>query len=88
MLLTFIEVSLALAAATVLALLVMFTPAFVELKKPRDVGPRLIVNYFTQNILGNLDLPLVNMEDDSQCGVLSVRVLNLFGFPNLEGGFI
>ncbi|MCW4028769.1 MAG: hypothetical protein NWE92_03890 [Candidatus Bathyarchaeota archaeon] len=85
---TFVEVSLALSAATALALLVMFTPAFVELKKPRDVGPRLIGNYFTRSILGNLNLPLQNMEDDSHCGVLSVRVLNLFGFPNLEGGFI
>jgi hypothetical protein len=66
----------------------MFTPAFIELKKPHDVGPRLIGDYFTQSILGNLNLPLLNIEDDSCCGVLSVRVLNLFGFPNLEGGFI
>jgi hypothetical protein len=74
-----------LIAATT-AIVLMFLPAIIELKKPRDAGPRLITDYFAQMGLSALRIPLINIEDggklDSQ---LTVKIASfLYFIPNLE----
>ncbi len=77
---------LAMSLSFTLAFLVMFSPALVELKKPQDQGPRQIIDRFTQSLLSKLNLPLKNLEDDAhRSELLSVRLLSLLDFHNLEG---
>ncbi|MCL5949487.1 MAG: hypothetical protein M1490_03305 [Candidatus Bathyarchaeota archaeon] len=64
----------------------MFLPAIIELKKPKDAGPRLITDSFAQMHLSALKTALLNIEDelkfDSQ---LSGKIGNFLRFiPNLE----
>lgn len=76
----------ALATTTVLSVVLLFLPAIVELKKPKDAGPRLITDSFAQMRLSTLKTALFNIEHelkfDSQ---LVGRIGNfLCSIPNLE----
>jgi hypothetical protein len=51
----------ALALASVVSIGLLFLPALIEFKKPRDAGPRLIVDVFRQNCSNN-KTSLVNSE--------------------------
>jgi hypothetical protein len=53
-----------LIPATASLILFMFLPAIVELKKPKDAGPRLIDGSFAQIRFSSLTMPLLNLEDD------------------------
>jgi hypothetical protein len=75
-----------LMATVTMAILVLFLPALIELKRPLDAGPRLIRDDFAQILLSNLKPPITNIEDNWKLdGQLTATVLTLFGFiPNLE----
>ncbi len=68
--------------------LVLFLPAFFELKKPKDRGPRVIpeitLSIPSQN--SKTVFPLVDIDDEQKCGILLLhRIANiLFILPNLE----
>ena len=55
----------ALAMASVVSVGLLFLPAIVELKKPRDAGPRLIANIHGQN-RSSPKTSLINIEDESK----------------------
>jgi hypothetical protein len=55
----------ALAMASVVSVGLLFLPAIVELKKPRDAGPRLIADVLGQN-RSSIKTSLINIEDESK----------------------
>jgi hypothetical protein len=55
----------ALAMASVVSVGLLFLPAIVELKKPRDAGPRLIADNFGKNC-SSAKTSLINIEDESK----------------------
>ena len=61
----------ALAMASVVSVGLFFLPAIVELKKPRDAGPRLIADILGQN-RSSTKTSLINIEDESKYR-LSIR---------------
>jgi hypothetical protein len=76
----------ALATTTILSVALLFLPAIIELKKPKDAGPRLITDSFAQIRLSALKTALLNIEEelkfDSQ---LVSKIGSFLGFiPNLE----
>jgi hypothetical protein len=75
-----------LMATVTMAILVLFLPALIELKRPLDAGPRLIRDDFAQILLSTLKPPITNVEDGWKLdGQLTATVLTLFDFiPNLE----
>lgn len=63
-------------------ILIMFLPAFLELKKPKDAGPRTIMN----NIILIPQLPVI-MEDEKIVldQTLRQKIASIIAFlPNLE----
>ena len=75
----------ALIAITTVILL-MFLPAIIELKKPKDAGPRLITENFAKIGLSTLKIPIINIEDDWKLDIQStMKIANfLHVIPNLE----
>ena len=76
----------AFATTTALSVALLFLPAIIELKKPRDAGPRLITDSFMQMRLSALKMALFDIEEelkfDSQ---LLSKLGNFVGLlPNLE----
>jgi hypothetical protein len=78
----------ALVAAVTIALTLLFLPALVELRKPKDSGPRLITKDISRLMLISLHPHLLNIEDeqlrafDSQ---LAAKIASLLGsISNLE----
>ena len=55
-----------LTMASVVSVGLLFLPAIVELKKPRDAGPRLIADVFGQNCSGVKKTAVSNIEDESK----------------------
>ena len=71
-----------LIATTTVTIILLFLPAVIELKKPKDAGPRLI----TDSIAKTCIIPLANIEEerkfDSQ---LIIKIASfLYAIPNLE----
>jgi hypothetical protein len=67
----------------ILTALILFLPAIIELKKPKDSGPRLIEDNFAKKHIGILNA-LVNIEGD-QNSQLTISFLKLFcPFSDLE----
>ena len=78
----------ALVAALTMAITLLFLPALIELKKPKDSGPRLITSDITKLMLISLHPNILNIEDeqmrafDSQ---LAAKIACfLYAIPNLE----
>jgi hypothetical protein len=59
---SFITLIIAIAATAIVVLL-MFLPAIIELKKPKDAGPRLITDSFEQKRSHNIKKDLADAED-------------------------
>jgi hypothetical protein len=52
---------------TLAFILIMFLPAFIELKRPKDGGPRLITAEFPEvNVCITRFIPIVNIEDEQK----------------------
>jgi hypothetical protein len=75
-----------LFASSALAIALIFLPALTELKRPRDAGPRLITDGFTQKMLSDLKTQIINLEDNWKTdNQLTVRIFSVLDFiPNLE----
>ena len=82
-----LTVIIIILVTTPMLILLMFLPAFIELKKPKDRGPRLItvevseVNLFMANFS-----PLANIEDEQRYdGSLSQTIAKVIAvLPSLE----
>lgn len=75
-----------LIAITTITFLLMFLPAIIELKKPKDEGPRRINDNIAKIRISTLKIPITNIEEeqkfDSQ-STINIAIF-LFLFPNLE----
>lgn len=67
-------------------ILIMFLPALLELKKPRDAGPRMIMNDVAARQLQQEMKPLLRIEDEiSVDQVLVKKIADIIAaLPNLE----
>ena len=75
---------LSLFAIAFSVILLMFLPAFLELKRPLDAGPRWIIDNFSR-ALSCINLSIVNIEDSPQAYTQSVGKVDFLEFmPNLE----
>jgi len=63
----------------------LFLPAIIELKKPKDAGPRLIID-FGQICLSDLKTSLQNIEEDLKFDSQLISKIGVFlrFIPNLE----
>jgi hypothetical protein len=80
--LTFVIISLGVS----IFIIIMLLPAFLELKKPKDAGPRMIKDYtFTANLVTK-EILIVNLEEKQEFDQTLVKkivdVIN--ALPNLE----
>ena len=81
-------VFITIALGTPISLLVMFLPTLIELKKPKDAGPRLISAGFSP-VMPKSSLPVNTLQDiernQSIDAKLSALFQNTLGFiPNLD----
>ena len=70
-----------LLLGTLVFILIMFLPALLELKKPRDAGPRMINDYsFSANF------PIANLEEKQGLDqTLVTKIIDAISvLPNLE----
>jgi hypothetical protein len=76
---TFID---SLAIATTITISFLFLPAIIELKKPKDAGPRLISE--NQIRIGDLAL-LADIEENQNTNYrINLPISNLLSLMNLE----
>lgn len=62
----------------------LFLPAIMELKKPKDSGPRLIKDNFESIRIGAFKSGIVNLDEDEN-DKLTIEITSfLCRFPNLE----
>jgi hypothetical protein len=54
----------AIATSTIMLVVLLFLPAIIELKKPRDAGPRLITDSHAQNESNSPKIALPNVEGE------------------------
>jgi len=75
-----------LVSAVGLSVSLLFLPALIELRKPKDAGPRSICDSFLQMRLRTLKTDLFNLEDDWKFESQPIDKLenSLFFIPNLE----
>jgi hypothetical protein len=74
-----------LVGTIVIFVALLFLPAIIELKKPKDAGPRVIID-FEQICLSDLKTSLQNVEEDLKFDsqlTSKIRVFLRF-IPNLE----
>jgi hypothetical protein len=75
-----------LTAITTITFLLMFLPAIIELKKPKDAGPRLINDNIAKIRISTLKIPITNIEEEQKFD--SQSTINIASFiyliPNLE----
>ena len=64
-----------LLLGTPLLLLIMLLPALVELKKPRDRGPRMIMDTIPEMQIFVVSLPIANIEEDQRFDFALLRSL-------------
>ena len=56
-----------LITVTPVLILIMFLPAFIELKRPKDGGPRMITAEIPEiNMLTTRFIPIANIEDEQK----------------------
>jgi hypothetical protein len=84
-------ISLATIGGVVATILFMFLPAIVELKKPKDAGPRLITENFSPlSLTLNNPLQMKNIQPvladiEGEVGITKAICVKILGFlPNLE----
>ena len=76
--------SLAVAIAMIIAL--FFLPAIIELKKPKDAGPRMINDNSAKITLGTLKIPIIDIEEGQNLTYQSTieNAAFLDNIPNIE----
>ena len=76
--------SLAAAIATITIL--FFLPAIIELKRPKDAGPRIIRDNPAKMTLGMLKIPIIDIEEGQKL-TYQLTIKNaafLYNIPNIE----
>lgn len=73
-------------ATASITMLITLLPAILELKKPLDAGPRLIIDDFEYLTASQFRIPLMNIEDEiSTINQLNIKLPVFPRFvPNLE----
>ncbi len=72
-----------LLATASMTMLFLFLPALIELKKPKDKGPRVISE--TDGLRISFSLQIDTVEDEKNYVLLPVSSL-FFAIPNMEAG--
>ena len=76
-----------LIVTTPILILIMFLPALLELKKPKDDGPRMIMGSIpTVNMRLSRVIPIVNIEDEQKFDRSLIQTLTriIEALPSLE----
>jgi hypothetical protein len=76
-----------LALGTPLLILIMFLPAFLELKRPKDGGPRIIMDGIPEGRMGFLGfIQFVDIEEEQKFDNSLIRTLAKINdfLPSLE----
>ncbi len=75
-----------LLAGTPAIFLIMFLPAFLELQRPRDKGPRRIPVGFNKGFSGLSSTEILNLESDFQYDRAFILLLEraMAVFPSLD----
>ena len=76
-----------LIATTAIIIVLFFLPALIELKKPKDAGPRLINDNIPKIRIGTLKVPITDIEEEQKFTYQSTIKIadSLYTLPNLEG---
>jgi hypothetical protein len=72
---------------TPVLILIMFLPAFIELKKPKDGGPRMITAEISEvNVLITHFIPIANIEDEQKfdSSLIQTMAKSIEVLPSLE----
>jgi len=75
-----------LAIAIVMIISLFFLPAIIELKRPKDAGPRIINDNPAKITLGMLKIPIIDIEE-MQTPNYQYTIKNaalLYNIPNIE----
>jgi hypothetical protein len=75
-----------LAAAVAVIIILFFLPAIIELKRPKDAGPRIISDNPAKITLGMLKLPIIDIEERQKLTYQSAirNAAFLYNIPNIE----
>jgi hypothetical protein len=76
-----------LIATTATIIILFFLPALIELKKPKDAGPRLINDNIPKIRISTLKIPITDIEEGQEFTYQStIKIVgSLYSLPNLEG---
>jgi hypothetical protein len=76
-----------LIAITAIIIILFFLPALIELKKPKDAGPRLINGNIPKIRIGALKVPITDIEEEQKFTYQSTTKIadSLYTLLNLEG---
>jgi hypothetical protein len=72
---------------TLALILIMFLPAFIELKRPKDGGPRMITAEIPEtNMLTTRFIPIANIEDEQKfdSSLIQTMAKSIEFLPSLE----
>ena len=67
---------------------IMLLPSLIELKKPKDAGPRIIIDYtYDMQTLWKAAMPILNVEEEIGFNkMLANKIADIISvLPNLEG---
>ena len=75
-----------LAAAIAMIIILFFLPAIIELKKPKDAGPRIINDNPAKITLGMLKIPIIDIEEGQKLTYqfTTKNAVFLNTIPNIE----
>jgi hypothetical protein len=72
---------------TLALILIMFLPAFIELKRPKDGGPRMITAEIPEiNMITTRFIPIANIEDEQKfdSSLIQTMAKRIEFLPSLE----
>jgi len=77
---------ISLAAATAMTIVLFFLPAIIELKKPKDAGPRIIKDNPAKITLGMLKIPIIDIEEKQMLTYQAIieNAAFLYNIPDME----
>ena len=75
-----------LIATTTIIIVLFFLPALIELKKPKDAGPRLLNDNIPKIRISILKVSITDIEEEQKFTYQSTirTVGSLYALPNLE----
>jgi hypothetical protein len=79
-----------LIVAAAMIIIFLFLPALIELKRPKDAGPRRINDALIKVRLSSLKTPLIDIEEGQKfTGQLTTKTAAcLYAIPSLEVSFL